>query len=262
MSATKHLTYGAAAHRPGPAHNLQEADFLRLSDSTGNLSISKHCDFEQGPPTPPEKGKQRPRPKRKDNSHRYPPLSPFQQVSPSHSSSDLHGAAVHSDNGHLADDRTDAHAASPAWYSESKPAADDRSTEAESVPSSALAALQNMATTVGNSFALWGSYITEFVADVAGDEPTEEEIAAAEKQKQAAKEASKKNQGSVTGDFAQPLTRRHSRSSSGCLSRGASLRLDGDWLISPTKSTLLSDLQTPHKQDAEHGEFEGAKKDS
>ena len=40
-----------------------------------------------------------------------------------------------------------------------------------------------MATTVSNSFALWGSYITEFVADVAGDEPTEEEIAAAEKQK-------------------------------------------------------------------------------
>ena len=80
--------------------------------------------------------------------------------------------------------------------------------------------------------------------------------------RQAAKEASKKNQGSVTGDFAQPLTRRHSRSSSGCLSRGASLRLDGDWLTSPAKSTHLSDLQTPHEQDAEHGEVEVVKKDS
>ena len=55
--------------------------------------------------------------------------------------------------------------------------------QAEAPPSTALAAIQSVATQLGSSLALWGSYISEFVADVAGDdEPTDEE-AAAEKQK-------------------------------------------------------------------------------
>ena len=54
--------------------------------------------------------------------------------------------------------------------------------QAEEMPSGALAALQSMAATVSNNFALWGSYITDFVADVAGDD-SEEELAAAEQQR-------------------------------------------------------------------------------
>ena len=54
--------------------------------------------------------------------------------------------------------------------------------QAEEMPSGALAALQSVAATVSTSFALWGSYITDFVADVAGDD-TEEEIAAADQQR-------------------------------------------------------------------------------
>ncbi len=83
--------------------------------------------------------------------------------------------------------------------------------------------------------------------------------------RQAAKEASLKSQGSVTGDLAQPLTRRHSRSSSGRLSRGASLRLDGDWLVSPNKgpvSPCIDEADANAKTESDEGETEIAKKDS
>ena len=47
-----------------------------------------------------------------------------------------------------------------------------------------LAAIQSAATSLGSSLAWWGNYITEFVADVAGDnDPSDEEVAEAEKLK-------------------------------------------------------------------------------
>ena len=72
------------------------------------------------------------------------------------------------------------------------------------------------------------------------------------------------NQGSVTGDLAQPLTRRHSRSSSGIsmarsMSRGLSMRLDGDWDISP--KTTPSKHST-HEDGTESDGDEDAKKHS
>ncbi len=79
------------------------------------------------------------------------------------------------------------------------------------------------------------------------------------------------DQGSVSGDIAQPLTRRHSRSSSGRLSRGASLsrgsslRLDGDWLTSPIKvpaSPAIREADPNGKPASDDGESEGDKKDS
>ena len=53
-------------------------------------------------------------------------------------------------------------------------------------PSPALAAIQNVATSLTTSLALWGTYITDFVADVAGedtDDASDEEMAASQKQK-------------------------------------------------------------------------------
>ena len=51
-------------------------------------------------------------------------------------------------------------------------------------PISPLAAVQQAASTLGSSLAWMGNYITEFVADVAGDDDrTDEEIAEAAKQK-------------------------------------------------------------------------------
>ena len=51
-------------------------------------------------------------------------------------------------------------------------------------PISPLAAMQQAASTLGSSLAWMGNYITEFVADVAGDDDrTDEEIAEAAKQK-------------------------------------------------------------------------------
>lgn len=73
------------------------------------------------------------------------------------------------------------------------------------------------------------------------------------------------NQGSVTGDFAQPLTRRHSRSSSGQMTRGGSVRLDGDWHVSPTKSPVspsVHEAGTTGAVESDDGEDEDAKKDS
>lgn len=79
------------------------------------------------------------------------------------------------------------------------------------------------------------------------------------------------DQGSVSGGAAQPLTRRHSRSNSGRLSRGASLsrgsslRLDGDWLTSPIKvpaSPLIREVNPSGKTASDDGESEGDKKDS
>ncbi len=58
--------------------------------------------------------------------------------------------------------------------------------QAEAAPSPALAAIQNVATSLTTSLALWGTYIMDFVADVAGDDTddaSEEEIAASQKQK-------------------------------------------------------------------------------
>ncbi len=58
--------------------------------------------------------------------------------------------------------------------------------QAEAAPSPALAAIQNVATSLTTSLGLWGTYITDFVADVAGedtDDASEEEIAASQKQK-------------------------------------------------------------------------------
>lgn len=47
-----------------------------------------------------------------------------------------------------------------------------------------LAAIQSAASSLGSSLAWWGNYITEFVADVAGDnDSSDEEFAEAEKQK-------------------------------------------------------------------------------
>lgn len=77
--------------------------------------------------------------------------------------------------------------------------------------------------------------------------------------RQAAKEDSMQTQGSVTGDLAQPLTRRHSRALSG----GASLRLDGDWQISPQKTSsrpLIREDGMQHSADVDDDEI--AKKDS
>ena len=73
------------------------------------------------------------------------------------------------------------------------------------------------------------------------------------------------NQGSVSGDLAQPLVRRHSRSMSGRLSRGASLRLDGDWQVSPAKIPASpSAHEAPKKLVtlSDDGEDDDAKKDS
>ena len=51
-------------------------------------------------------------------------------------------------------------------------------------PVSPLKAIQSMASTIGNNLAWWGNYITDFVADVAGEnEPTDEEIAEQEQQR-------------------------------------------------------------------------------
>ena len=51
-------------------------------------------------------------------------------------------------------------------------------------PITPLAAIQQVASTLGSSLAWMGSYITEFVADVAGDdEPTDEEVGKAARQK-------------------------------------------------------------------------------
>lgn len=84
------------------------------------------------------------------------------------------------------------------------------------------------------------------------------------KRRQAAKKASMENQGSVTGDLAQPLTRRHSRSSSTvslgrAMSRGQSMRLDTDWDISP-KTTPSKDFV--HEDGTGSDDDEDAKKDS
>jgi len=56
---------------------------------------------------------------------------------------------------------------------------------AEAAPSPTLAVI-HVATSLTTSLALWGTYITDFVADVAGentDDAFEEEMAAAQKQK-------------------------------------------------------------------------------
>ena len=84
------------------------------------------------------------------------------------------------------------------------------------------------------------------------------------KRRSAAKKASMENQGSVTGDLAQPLTRRHSRTGSTvslgrAMSRGQSMRLDTDWDISP-KTTPSKDSM--HEDGIESDDDEGAKKDS
>lgn len=81
--------------------------------------------------------------------------------------------------------------------------------------------------------------------------------------RQAAKKASMENQGSVTGDLAQPLTRRHSRSNSSVslnrgMSRGASTRLDGDWDISPKRTLSKHSI---HEDDVQSDD-DDAKKDS
>ena len=56
--------------------------------------------------------------------------------------------------------------------------------QASAAQASTLEAIQSVASTLGSSLALWGSYITDFVADVVGEnDPTDEEIAEAEKQK-------------------------------------------------------------------------------
>lgn len=56
--------------------------------------------------------------------------------------------------------------------------------QASAAPVSPFDAIHKAASTLGSSLAWMGSYITEFVADVAGDdEPTDEEIAEAEKLK-------------------------------------------------------------------------------
>ena len=56
--------------------------------------------------------------------------------------------------------------------------------QASTAPASTLEAIQVAANTFGSSLAWWGSYITEFVADVVSEnDPTDEEIAEAEMQK-------------------------------------------------------------------------------
>lgn len=56
--------------------------------------------------------------------------------------------------------------------------------QALTAPSSTLEAIQDAANALGSNLAWWGSYITEFVADVVGEnDPTDEEIAEAEMQK-------------------------------------------------------------------------------
>lgn len=58
----------------------------------------------------------------------------------------------------------------------------DCSPQGEAASITALEAIQSVATQLGSSLALWGTYISEFVADVAGDnELTDEETAALEK---------------------------------------------------------------------------------
>lgn len=85
--------------------------------------------------------------------------------------------------------------------------------------------------------------------------------------RQAAKKASMENQGSVTGDLAQPLTRRHSRSSSGvpmgrAMSRGQSTRLDGDWDISPKTTPSNHFIHEGGTESDDDKDDEDAKKDS
>lgn len=81
----------------------------------------------------------------------------------------------------------------------------------------------------------------------------------------AAKEASRHDQGSVAGDVAQPLTRRHSRTSSsgslpthartksGGLIRGASTSLVEDWQVIP-KAPLPGLPKTPSGE-AKHAQL-------
>lgn len=245
-----------------PAQSHGHEPYLQRSRSNSGIDLDRHIGSDQSVGSSADKRKHIPRPKGKQHDAKPPPLSPFQQASTAGESGDLR----HS-NSHPADE--DAH--SPAWYSHSQAAPHSRATDAEAAPSPALAAIQNVATSLTTSLALWGTYITDFVADVAGedtDDASEEEIAASQKQKQAAKEASMVDQGSVSGDIAQPLTRRHSRSSSGRLSRGASLsslRLDGDWLTSPIKvpaSPPIREANPNGKTASDDGESEGDKKDS
>ncbi|KAL3153933.1 hypothetical protein ABBQ32_013495 [Trebouxia sp. C0010 RCD-2024] len=168
------------------------------------------------------------------------------------------------EQGHLSqgsDSSEDDCSQSASQYSEPQATADRQCSEASPALLDPLAAIQSAASSLGSSLAWWGAYITEFVADVAGDnDPSDEEVAEADKQKQAAKKASMQNQGSITGDLAQPLTRRHSRA----LSRGASLRLDGDWQISPKRTSsrpLMHENGMEHSADVDDDD-ETAKKDS
>ena len=56
--------------------------------------------------------------------------------------------------------------------------------QASTAATDALAAIQNVANTVGSSLSYWGNYITDLVADVAGDhEVTEKEWQAAEQER-------------------------------------------------------------------------------
>ena len=85
--------------------------------------------------------------------------------------------------------------------------------------------------------------------------------------RQAAKKASMENQGSVTGDLAQPLTHRHSRSSSGvstgrAMSRGQSTRLDGDWDLSPKTTPTKHSRHGSGTESDDVEDVEDAKKDS
>lgn len=57
--------------------------------------------------------------------------------------------------------------------------------QASTAATSALEAIQNVATTVGSSLSYWGNFITDLVAEVVGDsnEPTEEEVQAVEQKR-------------------------------------------------------------------------------
>ena len=56
--------------------------------------------------------------------------------------------------------------------------------QASTEANTALAAITDAATTVGNTLAWWGTYITDIVAEVTGDnEPTEEELQKLETQR-------------------------------------------------------------------------------
>lgn len=222
-----------------PALDQGHEPHFHTAKSVGNIGLEWLPQVSQGSSIALEKKRQLPRPKGKQNNAKHPPLSPFHQASTGHSYVNLtngfspFGAQTAQEDGEH----------SPDWYATSGAATDGRAAEGEAASITALEAIQSVATQLGSSLALWGTYISEFVADVAGDnELTDEETAALEKHRQLAKEASKINIQSVTGDLAQPLTRRHSRSSSGRLSRGASLRLDGDWTISPQKSVSTLEL--------------------